>query len=84
MNRPSSHHRPTDEQAELLGQLAVELVRVRPEIQRRASAQIIISELTGGDYDPDHLRQVLLELRSTPLGVGPFGKRLVIMGGFGP
>ena len=80
MNPPSSHHRPiiTDEQAELLGQLAVELVRVRPEIRRRKCAQIIISALTGGDYDLAHLRRVLAALRATRLGQGPVGKRIVV------
>ena len=67
-----------EEQAQLLGQLTVELVRVRPEIRRRAVAQLIVEELTGGNYDPDHLGRVLAAMRSTWLGQGPFGRRLIL------
>ena len=74
---PHHHHHIDDEQAELLGQIAVELVRVRPEIRRRGCAQIIIAALTGGDYAPEHLSRVLAAMRATRLGQGPFGKRLV-------
>ena len=77
VRRAPHHHHIDDEQAELLGQIAVELVRVRPEIRRRGCAQIIIAALTGGDYAPEHLSRVLAAMRATRLGQGPFGKRLV-------